>query len=111
MQFWFDSAVGLTVKDVTDRVKKWIIKGLIDQQIWTKLQEIVNMDLHSDFYPEPSKENTERSALTIESEFIHLNCQKNCYQHHIVKSLVLQVQDVFKIDLSFSHKLPVLKMT
>ena len=67
MQFWFDSAVGLTVKDVIDRVKKWIIKGLIDQPIWTKLQEIVNMDLHSDFCAEPPRENTERPALTIES--------------------------------------------
>ena len=42
---WHQSTPGLTVRDVIDRVNKWLKDDVVDREIWTELQPLVDFEL------------------------------------------------------------------
>ena len=67
LQYWLNSALGMRVKDVVDRVKKWTTQGVVDVEIWKSLdvRGIV------DFNPIVVQQNSGPASLTDEREYFH----------------------------------------
>ena len=42
--YWHQSTPGLTVSDVIDRVNKWLKNDVIDREIWTEIQPLVDFE-------------------------------------------------------------------
>ena len=44
LRFWYESTIGLTVRDVVDRVHEWLKEDIVDREVWNSVQDLIDFD-------------------------------------------------------------------
>ena len=44
LRFWYESTIGLTVRDVVDRVHEWLKEDMVDREVWNSVLDLIDFD-------------------------------------------------------------------